>query len=123
DRSQGAARKQTSYYSQDEIHPHHHEIGLREVDHAHDAEDERQANAHQPVDAAEQDSTRKSLKGLFDEHAHGLTIARPSTPPSSRDSCMRGASSSRTDSVRTPRTTPRASRSRHWRSSFLVVLV
>jgi len=34
-----------------QVHPQHHEVALREVDHAHDAEDEGEADAHEGVDA------------------------------------------------------------------------
>ena len=35
------------------VHAEHHELALGEVDDPHDAEDERQADAHQAVDRAD----------------------------------------------------------------------
>ena len=37
-----------------EIHRDGHHLAVREIDHAHDAEDHRQAERHQPVDEAGQ---------------------------------------------------------------------
>ena len=37
-----------------DIHAEHHEVALGEIDHAHDAEDEREADAHQAVDRADE---------------------------------------------------------------------
>jgi hypothetical protein len=39
-----------------EVHPQHHEVALREVDHAHDAEDEGETDAHEGIDAPHEET-------------------------------------------------------------------
>src|SRR5690606_18914836 len=94
-------------------------------DHAHDPEDEGEADAHQPVDASDQDAGAQGLQELLDEdvHARGLTTSRPSARPSSMTRCASRASASANASPSTGFTSPRRRSSRHWRSSSRVVLV
>ena len=48
------------------VHAEHHEIALREIDDAHDAEYQREADAHQPVDHADQQPGDEGLKDILD---------------------------------------------------------
>jgi hypothetical protein len=47
--------------------PKHHEIAVREVDDAHDAEDDGEPDAHQPIDRADQQARRKRLQDVLDQ--------------------------------------------------------
>jgi hypothetical protein len=58
------------------IHAEHHEVALREVDDAHHSEDEGKADAHQPIDRADQETGCERLKNVFrpDDPGHGLVL-------------------------------------------------
>src|SRR2546422_7112715 len=51
-----------------EVHPQHHEVALREVDDAHDPEDQGQADAHERVDAAHEQARHHVLREVADRH-------------------------------------------------------
>jgi hypothetical protein len=44
------------------VHPDHHEIALRKIDDAHDAEDHGKADAHQPLDRADENARHQNLQ-------------------------------------------------------------
>ena len=46
------------------VHAEHHEVALREIDHAHDAEDEGEADAHQAVDGSDRQTGGHGLKEI-----------------------------------------------------------
>ena len=63
-----------------QVHPQHHEVALREVDHAHDPEDEGEADAHEGVDTPHEETGHDVLGELARYHgAPGgrATCARP----------------------------------------------
>ena len=49
------------------VHAEHHEVALREIDDAHDAEYQGQADAHEPVKCADEKPGREGLKYIFKE--------------------------------------------------------
>ena len=56
-----------------EVHADHHHLAVREVDDAHDAEDHRQAERHQPVDHAGEQAVDDGL-GEIEEEVGGHQI-------------------------------------------------
>ena len=57
-----------------DVHAEHHEVALGEVDHPHDAEDHREADAHQAVDRADQGARGERLQEALEQDlgvAHG----------------------------------------------------
>ncbi len=50
-----------------DVHAEHHEIAVGEVHDPHDAEDEAEADAHQPVDAADQQARSQGLKDVDED--------------------------------------------------------
>ena len=58
-----------------DVHPEHQQIAVREVDDAHDAEHERQPDADEGVDPADQDATQQRLQ---EQHHPQLRPRRPS---------------------------------------------
>ncbi len=60
------------------VHAEHHEIALGEIDDPHHAENQREANAHQSVDRAEQQAGCQRLQYVFEElrdvHGGGLKL-------------------------------------------------
>ena len=58
-----------------EVHPQHHEVALREVDHAHDAEDEREPDAHEGVDAPHEQTGHDVLRELARDHGEPAACA------------------------------------------------
>ena len=45
-----------------EVHPPYHHVAVREIDDAHDAEDEREPHGHEAVDTAEEDPADQPLE-------------------------------------------------------------
>jgi hypothetical protein len=70
-----------------EVHPQHHEVALREVDNAHDAEDEHQPDAHERVDAADEQSGGDVLEklGQDDRLARSPRLLVPADRPRGDD--------------------------------------
>jgi hypothetical protein len=58
-----------------EVHPQHHEVALGEVDDPHDAEDQREADAHERVDAAHEQPRDEVLQEL--PRAQDVRLCRP----------------------------------------------
>ena len=57
------------------IHAEHHEVALGEVDHAHDAEDQRQGHAHQAVDRPDLQSRDSGLEEVLHHlRGHGALL-------------------------------------------------
>ncbi len=56
---------------QSEIHADHQELALGEVDDPHDAEDQTKADAHQRIDAADQQPGDERLQHILDD-ARGI---------------------------------------------------
>ena len=49
------------------VHAGDEQLAVREVDHPHDAEDQRQADAHQPVERADGEPRREGAQRVFDQ--------------------------------------------------------
>src|SRR6266851_1979485 len=61
-----------------DVHAHHHQVPLREVGDAHDAEDEREANAVERIDAPDEDAAEDRLHQDGHSQAPGLRLRAPS---------------------------------------------
>ena len=59
------------------IHAEHHEVALGEIDDAHDAEDQPEADAHQAVDRADQKPGGQRLQKTFQCLGHASPRAGP----------------------------------------------
>src|SRR5262249_34941163 len=64
-------------------HAQHEELALGEVDDAHDAEDEPEADAHETVDAADRDARGDRVQNIFDQDfkVHRACAVLPFTGP------------------------------------------
>jgi hypothetical protein len=69
------------------VHAQHHEIAVREVHDPHDAKDDAQPDAHQPIGAADQQAGGKRLQRV-DQHPFEVhEIAQRLFRPAPRESC------------------------------------
>jgi len=86
-RSHRAHEPEAGHQVEGEIHAEHEEFALREVDHAHDAEDQAQPQAHQAVEAADQQARGRGLQHRFEDDREVAQV----TPSQPRDSMWRRA--------------------------------
>src|SRR6266568_2568309 len=72
-----------------EVHPHHEQLAVREVDDAHDAEDEGEADADEGVDATHQhpahDGLKEDLQGCLPPNDKRAPAGLPRAPSRTTD--------------------------------------
>ena len=120
-RSEQRADAELGKDEQCSVHPEHEEFALGEVDDPHHAENQGEADAHQPVHAAQDETGVKGLQRVLDDDGDGGTHAlaspgrttiRPGTLPCSIRACTDAISSRGWTPEITGRTSPRAIKAR-----------
>ena len=76
-RAEEGERSPHAHEIEGEIHAQHEEIALGEVDHPHHPEDEAEAHAHEPVDAAEEDAGDEGFEKSLGEDSEAAHPLRP----------------------------------------------
>src|SRR5581483_9156080 len=70
-----------------DVHAEHHEVAMCEIHHAHDAEDDTEADAHQAVSAADEQPGGEGLEEIDDVPPQGF---HAHLPAKSAYCCRRG---------------------------------